>query len=168
MTKTTTKKQWVTAIEELSPEGHEPVGKNEFKTVAAARAAFEEQARLMGISWTVAEDGSVEFGEDAPPAPDEAEPTEEPAAEPEQAAQTIEETIPTMGERGRPRREDSLDTIELLTESNPKRPGSATHARFELYKTGMTVADFLAAGGRRVDLRWDADHQFIRLVAPAE
>ena len=56
--------------------------------------------------------------------------------------------------------------ITVLAPTNPKRPGSAAHARFALYRTGMTVAEFVAAGGRAVDLNWDVPHKFIR-VDPA-
>lgn len=54
-------------------------------------------------------------------------------------------------------------TIRLLAKTNPKRPGSAAHARFQFYRDGMTVADYLTAGGQRLDLRYDADHGFIRV-----
>ena len=60
---------------------------------------------------------------------------------------------------------DSQDIakITLLVETNPKREGSAAHGRFGLYKTGMTVAAFLAAGGTRSDLRWDSARNFVRI-----
>lgn len=54
-------------------------------------------------------------------------------------------------------------TISILAASNPKRPGSLAYERFELYETASTVATFLAAGGRRVDLDWDAKHGFIQV-----
>jgi len=53
--------------------------------------------------------------------------------------------------------------ITLLVDSNPKREGSAAHGRFEKYKTGMTVAAFLAAGGTRSDLRWDSERNYVRI-----
>jgi len=53
--------------------------------------------------------------------------------------------------------------ITLLAESNPKREGSAAHGRFALYKSGMTVSEYLAAGGTRSDLRWDAARNFVRI-----
>ena len=42
--------------------------------------------------------------------------------------------------------------ITRLAENNPKRPGSQAHRRFECYRTGMTVLDFLDAGGRVGDI----------------
>ncbi len=50
-------------------------------------------------------------------------------------------------------------SISLLTKENPKRGASAV--RFAIYKNGMTVEAFLAAGGTRADLRWDTAHGFI-------
>lgn len=66
-------------------------------------------------------------------------------------------------------REATTDTrlIRLLVEGNPKRKGTSAHDRFALYQDGMTVAQFLAAGGTRGDLTWDQERAFIRL-APAE
>ena len=56
--------------------------------------------------------------------------------------------------------------IRLLTTHNPKRAGTEGHVRFALYRDGMSVAQFLAAGGRRADVRWDQERNFIRLDAP--
>lgn len=52
-------------------------------------------------------------------------------------------------------------TIRLLVLKNPKRPTAAAYARFELYREGQTVAEFLAAGGTKADLSWDRAHNFI-------
>lgn len=49
--------------------------------------------------------------------------------------------------------------------ANPKKAGSMAHARFARYKAGMTVGDFLKAGGRRDDIRWDLKRGFISLKA---
>lgn len=49
--------------------------------------------------------------------------------------------------------------ITILVEGNPKRAGAA--ARFALYKKGMTVAEYLAAGGTMADIRWDVKQEFI-------
>ena len=45
--------------------------------------------------------------------------------------------------------------IKLLTKENPKREGSASYDRYELYRTSKTVADFIAAGGSAADIRYD-------------
>jgi hypothetical protein len=39
--------------------------------------------------------------------------------------------------------------ITVVLEGNPKRPGSASHARYAMLRSGMTVADYLAAAGSR-------------------
>jgi len=53
--------------------------------------------------------------------------------------------------------------ITLLRKDNPKRPGTATHGRYKFYKTGMTVSQFIAAGGKSVDLPWDQERGFISI-----
>lgn len=54
-------------------------------------------------------------------------------------------------------------TITVLAGENPKQKGSAAHERFELYKNGMTVDQFLAAGGLRADLSWDTRKGFVSI-----
>ena len=51
--------------------------------------------------------------------------------------------------------------IKILVKANPKRPGTASYARFELYRDGMTREQFLKAGGKGVDLQWDLAHGHI-------
>lgn len=53
--------------------------------------------------------------------------------------------------------------ITLLVEKNPKREGTMAWGRFELYENGMKVINFLSAGGRRDDLRYDTSHGYIRI-----
>lgn len=55
--------------------------------------------------------------------------------------------------------------ITLLVTKNPKKAGSKAHARYALYKNGMTVSQFLAAGGSRKDLTWDVEHKHIEIKA---
>lgn len=60
------------------------------------------------------------------------------------------------GKRG-PAPEFADDMIINVLVANPKRANTASWDRFAMYKDGMTVGDFLAAGGRRADLSWDSD-----------
>lgn len=53
--------------------------------------------------------------------------------------------------------------ITLLAESNPKREGSASHARFAAYATGQTVAEALAAGLTTGDFHHDVEHGFVSI-----
>jgi len=52
--------------------------------------------------------------------------------------------------------------IVLLAKTNPKK--GASQVRFALYTTGMTVAEYVAAGGRSADIKWDLERNFIQLV----
>ena len=54
--------------------------------------------------------------------------------------------------------------ITVLVDAKPKRAWGAAYQRFDLYWTGLTVGEFLAAGGTRRDLWYDQDHGFIRVV----
>jgi len=55
--------------------------------------------------------------------------------------------------------------IKLNVRENPKRKGTASYDRFNLYltKKPKTVAEALRAGITRADLRWDAARNFIEL-----
>jgi len=55
--------------------------------------------------------------------------------------------------------------IKILTAENPRRKGTATFDMFNLYKDGMTVAEYLAAGGRLIDVKADVERKHIELVA---
>lgn len=64
--------------------------------------------------------------------------------------------------------------------ANPKRPGTASHARFKLYYPGITVAEYCAAcvalDGKAAkpahrylaDLRWETDRNFILVLTPEQ
>jgi hypothetical protein len=54
--------------------------------------------------------------------------------------------------------------IKVLAEKNPKRAGSATAGRFELYENGMTVEAALAAGITTADLDYDNKKGFISIT----
>lgn len=56
--------------------------------------------------------------------------------------------------------------ITVIVDKNPKRPGSVSEQRFACYKTGQTVEDYLRAGGRGLDVKWDVEHEFIRVTVP--
>lgn len=62
--------------------------------------------------------------------------------------------------------------IKLVAEKNPKREGSASHARFALYRNDITVEAYLEAcvkkgqqrRAARADIDWDTKRKFIELV----
>ena len=63
-------------------------------------------------------------------------------------------------EVGAPKAADTR-AITLLVTENPKRGKSAE--RYELYRKAKTVADYVAAGGSKADIAWDASHNYIKV-----
>ncbi len=66
-----------------------------------------------------------------------------------------------------------MQTITLVAKSNPKRPGTKCHAWFDLYSTGMTVAEYHAliqplGGNGAAAVKWDAERGFITLSGEPE
>lgn len=54
-------------------------------------------------------------------------------------------------------------TIRVLAEENPRRKGTKAHERFELFKDGMTVKEYLDAGGTRLAIRTNVEKGHIEL-----
>ena len=52
-------------------------------------------------------------------------------------------------------------TIIVLAQENPKQPGSMARNRFNLYQAGMTVQEFLNAGGLVADIYYDISRAYI-------
>lgn len=53
------------------------------------------------------------------------------------------------------------EVITKLVQVNPKQLGSKAHQRFECYRTGMTVQEFLDAGGEKRDIYNDIARSYI-------
>lgn len=51
--------------------------------------------------------------------------------------------------------------ITVKVSANPKRKNTLAAKRFELYKSGMTIADYVKAGGRTGDINYDVIAGFI-------
>jgi hypothetical protein len=58
---------------------------------------------------------------------------------------------------------NDLQRIYLLRKDNPRKEGTHGWSSWEKVKNGMTVADYLSAGGRRNDLQWDIEHGWAEL-----
>lgn len=58
---------------------------------------------------------------------------------------------------------DASGKLVLLVKTNPKREGSAAHARFQAYFGAKTVEAAIAAGATRKDIAWDVKHGFIEV-----
>lgn len=52
-------------------------------------------------------------------------------------------------------------TITPLVSENPKRKGSHAWHRFNLYRLGMTIAEYVTLGGRPGDINYDVMHGLI-------
>jgi hypothetical protein len=61
------------------------------------------------------------------------------------------------------RRVNKNAQIGILAKENPKREGTLAHERFALYEHGMTVAEYIAAGGRAGDIAYDVEAGYIEL-----
>lgn len=59
----------------------------------------------------------------------------------------------------------AMDDPRVITKviPNPKKPSGASYARYALYQRGMTVAEFLRAGGIRGDIQHDVSKDFITI-----
>lgn len=55
-------------------------------------------------------------------------------------------------------------SFRLLVEKNPKRAGSASYDRFQVYFTAKNIGDALAKGVTYADLSWDVGHGFISVT----
>jgi len=54
--------------------------------------------------------------------------------------------------------------ITRLVRENPRRSGTHGHASFALIKSGMSVDKYLELGGRMNDLRWDIEHEYVKVA----
>lgn len=95
------------------------------------------------------ENGTQAFGDDG-----------EPVMGPKETAYKA----PKAKREGRGDKYPATAKITLLAEKNPKREGSASHARFAAYVSGQTVAEALAAGLTTGDFHHDVAHGFISIA----
>ena len=69
-----------------------------------------------------------------------------------------------MSEDKKYARVNKAAVITIVCESNPKNKNTKGFERFALYESGMTVADYLAKGGKAGDIRYDAKKGYISLA----
>lgn len=65
--------------------------------------------------------------------------------------------------RGPAVRKSDPRRIVYVSPTNPKREGTASHARFALYVEGMSIDEFVQAGGTIADVKWDSERGFIKI-----
>ena len=63
------------------------------------------------------------------------------------------------------RRQDTR-VVTWIADPNPKKPGTRSHARFLLYRVGMTLSEFLDTGGVAADIVHDINSGLIRVELP--
>lgn len=137
--------------------------------ILASKATVSELARFYN---TIAEKPVNKFSDKAaaarrvwamvqgtPIAPEEEKP--QPEAKPAPVA------APVAEKKGRGRKAGSGEfagkTVFALKDVNPRRIGTAGFKSFEIIrgqKDGVLYADYIAAGGRPNDLRWDIEHKW--------
>lgn len=95
-------------------------------------------------------------------------PSPKPAPAPESASESAPRPAPAPREPRAARTGVTDPRVIVNIVPNPKRPGSASHARYELYRAGMTVDEAIAAGVKREDIAWDSasSRGFITLESP--
>ncbi|MBV8553192.1 MAG: hypothetical protein JOY54_17990 [Acidobacteriaceae bacterium] len=66
-----------------------------------------------------------------------------------------------------------IDSVIELVEPNPKQHGSKCYERYENYRNGMTVRQYINAFAEYprpsdawIDLTWDEARQYIRIHSP--
>jgi len=77
------------------------------------------------------------------------------------AKETKSKVVPTPREKQGTYKYDRDARIQVCVEKNPKREGSKGYKMFEIYKNGLTIREFLQAGGRTIDIDWDRERGFI-------
>lgn len=70
----------------------------------------------------------------------------------EKSTMSEDETKAADGKRGRQPKYTNAMTITKLNDTNPCRAGTASFDRAALFRTGQTVEEFFAAGGRMSDV----------------
>jgi len=83
------------------------------------------------------------------------------SAQPKKERKKMSDDQTNGAAKGRKRNHTEAQVITVLVDKNPKREGSSAHERFNLYRTGMTVSQYVEAGGRTGDLTYDEKHSFI-------
>lgn len=79
--------------------------------------------------------------------------------------QAQDQAAATAMSRGRKMKNFTPDTAIHVETNNPYREGSKRHIAFALYRDGLTVKEFLAAGGKTYDLNRALRDGFITIAA---
>ena len=58
--------------------------------------------------------------------------------------------------------------IVATVKPNPKKASSKSFVRYAIYYPGISVKEFIVAGGLKADVKYDVEHGFITLQSPEE
>jgi len=73
-------------------------------------------------------------------------------------------SVKTLIKKSTSKKYNQNNKIKLLVSNNPKKMGSKSYKRFDIYYDGISVGEFLDKGGLSIDLKWDVDHNFIKIT----
>lgn len=149
-----------------------PVTKFENRTIGHERLIRLLEEKFGNVELTVSDepdDGNpppTETQHDAEPgeAQTDAGPTMEEGADDMAAKKKAAKAAKTKAPKTGRTRKNADAKITLLVKENPKRKGTAAHARYAKYETGMTVGEALKKGITSADLVYDAKHNYIRIA----
>jgi hypothetical protein len=71
--------------------------------------------------------------------------------------------LPALGAASKQSARRDPRVISWVRPDNPKKVGTKAHRVFSLYQVGMTVSDFVRAGGTSSSVRYDLEHGNIRI-----
>lgn len=98
-----------------------------------------------------------------PPLPKDAQSTDAAAPKKEKASKAPSSPSAPKAPRAAASSDDAGKKIYRIVKTNPRKENTWGWKSFNVVKDGMTVAEYLKAGGRRNDLAWDVDHKFLEL-----
>lgn len=91
-------------------------------------------------------------------------------SKPSAAKKAAKNAAKATGEKGTSKRTKFANAehrLYKLVKKNPRREGTNGYKSFELVRNGMTYRQYVEAGGRNNDLRWDVDKGYIVLSPEA-
>ena len=75
-------------------------------------------------------------------------------------------TLQKKPRRRRKGRTYAPQTKISFQDKNPKKKGSKSAARYDVYKTAKTLAEFYSLGGKKADARHDLSKGYMKIVGP--
>lgn len=156
---------WTVFNEEFEPSNFDYAKVHAMLVRRAARSGATDRAQELLKSLDPARkppEGEVEMAtakKSPKPVAKKAAPAEAKAAPAKSTKKAAPEAATEKSGPGRKSMFNDGMKITVLAKENPKRAGAA--ARFALYKNGLTIGEYVAAGGTLADIRWDTKMNYI-------